>query len=45
MFDPNEDKIGSSEPASLRPLSRQLSAICRSLPVSRAKAALRTRGS
>lgn len=40
MFDPKPDKIGPNELASLRLLSRQLSAICRSLPVSQAKAAL-----
>jgi len=40
MFDPNPDKIGPGELAALRLLSRQLSAICRSLPVSQAKAAL-----
>jgi DNA-binding CsgD family transcriptional regulator len=40
MFDPKPDKIGPSELASLRLISRQLSAICRGLPVSQAKAAL-----
>lgn len=40
MFDPCADKLGPAELATLRLLSRQLSAISRSLPVSRPKAAL-----
>lgn len=40
MFDPRADKLGPPELATLRLLSRQLSAISRSLPVSRPKAAL-----
>lgn len=40
MFDPAADKVGPAELATLRLLSRQLSAICRGLPVSRRKAAL-----
>lgn len=40
MFDPRPDKIGPTELAALRLLSRQLSAICRNLPVSPARAAL-----
>jgi DNA-binding NarL/FixJ family response regulator len=40
MFDPVADKIGRNELATLRLLSRQLSAICRHLPVVAAKEAL-----
>ncbi|WP_220186902.1 helix-turn-helix transcriptional regulator [Pseudonocardia pini] len=40
MFDPKADKLGAAELGTLRLLSRQLSAISRSLPVSRPKAAL-----
>ncbi len=40
MFDPSPNKLGRSELATLRLLSRQLSAICRGLPVSRSKAVL-----
>jgi DNA-binding NarL/FixJ family response regulator len=40
MFDPEPDKLGPAELATLRLLSRQLSAICRGLPVSRSKAVL-----
>ncbi|WP_027929029.1 helix-turn-helix transcriptional regulator [Amycolatopsis thermoflava] len=40
MFDPQEDKLGVSELSTLRLLSRQLSVICRGLPVSRPQAAL-----
>lgn len=40
MFDPHADKLGAAELGTLRLLSRQLSAISRSLPVSRPKAAL-----
>lgn len=40
MFDPRPDRIGPSELATMRLLSRQLSAISRGLPVSRPKAAL-----
>jgi DNA-binding CsgD family transcriptional regulator len=41
LFDPKPDKIGPAELATLRLLSRQLSAVCRCLPPSRSKAALR----
>jgi DNA-binding NarL/FixJ family response regulator len=40
MFDPQPDKLSPPELATLRLLSRQLSAISRGLPVSRSKAAL-----
>lgn len=40
MFDPEPDKLGPAELSALRLLSRQLSAICRGLPVSRSKAVL-----
>ncbi|TSE01124.1 LuxR family transcriptional regulator [Skermania sp. ID1734] len=40
MFDPAPDKIGATEAATLRLLSRQLSATCRGLPVSRPQATL-----
>ncbi|WP_208025897.1 helix-turn-helix transcriptional regulator [Amycolatopsis acidicola] len=40
MFDPKPDKLGVHELATLRLLSRQLSVICRSLPVSRSQAAV-----
>jgi hypothetical protein len=40
MFDPAADRIGPHELATLRLLSRQLSAICRGLPISRPKAAI-----
>lgn len=40
MFDPEPGKIGVSEVATLRLLSRQLSAICRGLPPTRPHAAL-----
>jgi len=40
MFDPEPDKLGPAQLATLRLLSRQLSAICRGLPVSRSKAVL-----
>lgn len=40
MFDPQADKLGVSELSTLRLLSRQLSVICRGLPVSRTQAAL-----
>lgn len=40
MFDPAPDKIGVHEVATLRLLSRQLSATCRGLPVSRSQATL-----
>jgi DNA-binding CsgD family transcriptional regulator len=40
MFDPAADRVGPHELATLRLLSRQLSAISRRLPVSRPKAAL-----
>jgi DNA-binding NarL/FixJ family response regulator len=40
MFDPARDRLGPPELATLRLLSRQLSAICRGLPVSRRRAAL-----
>jgi DNA-binding CsgD family transcriptional regulator len=41
MFDPEPEKLGPAELATLRLLSRQLSAICRGLPVTRSKAMLR----
>jgi len=41
MFDPAPDKLGPAELATLRLLARQLSAICRRLPVSRSRAVLR----
>ena len=40
MFDPQPDKLGPSELGTLRLLSRQLSAIARSLPVTRPHAVL-----
>ena len=40
IFDPAADKVGRAELATLRVLSRQLSAICRGLPVSRPRTAL-----
>lgn len=40
MFDPDPDKLGPAELATLRLLSRQLSAISRGLPISRPQAAL-----
>ncbi|GAB3392540.1 response regulator transcription factor [Amycolatopsis echigonensis] len=40
MFDPAPDKLGAHELATLRLLSRQLSVICRSLPMSRSQAAV-----
>jgi DNA-binding CsgD family transcriptional regulator len=40
LFDPERDKIGSAELATLRLLSRQLSAVCRHLPVTAARAGL-----
>ncbi len=40
MFDPDPDRLGPRDLATLRVLSRQLSAIARGLPVSRQKAAL-----
>lgn len=40
MFDPVPDKFGPAELATLRTVSRQLSAICRGLPVTRPRAAL-----
>ena len=40
MFDSAPDRLGPAELATLRMLSRQLSAICRGLPVSRRKAVL-----
>ncbi|GAA5050713.1 helix-turn-helix transcriptional regulator [Nocardia callitridis] len=40
MFDPDPDKVGRCEAATLRLVSRQLSAICRGLPVSLPTASL-----
>ncbi|WP_379616740.1 helix-turn-helix transcriptional regulator [Pseudonocardia sp. GCM10023141] len=40
MFDPAADRLGPPELATLRTLSRQLSAIARGLPISRPKAAI-----
>lgn len=40
MFDPAADRLGPHDLATLRALSRQLSAIARGLPISRPKAAL-----
>ena len=40
QFDPAADRLTPAELATLRALSRQLSAICRGLPLSRSKAAL-----
>lgn len=40
MFDPEPGKIGASEAATLRVLSKQLSAMARGLPASRPQAAL-----
>jgi DNA-binding CsgD family transcriptional regulator len=40
MFDPAADRVGPQELATMRLLSRQLSAICRGLPISRPKAAI-----
>jgi DNA-binding CsgD family transcriptional regulator len=40
MFDPAAEKLGPQELATLRLLSRQLSAICRGLPISRSQAAI-----
>ncbi len=40
MFDPKSERLGVHELATLRLLSRQLSAICRGLPISRPKTTL-----
>jgi DNA-binding CsgD family transcriptional regulator len=40
LFDPDRDRIGPGELATLRLLSRQLSAICRHLPVTSGRASL-----